>query len=78
MSAGDLRDTIKKEMLAKNSSIQSLKNKLNETRAETKLLSKGFVKKPNVVTTYADQRKILEWERMKDLEKKMERKANIV
>lgn len=78
VSAGDLREQIKREMQIKNPAIQNLKNKLVETKAETKLINKTFTKKKNTPTTYADQRKILEWERMKDLERKMEIKANIV
>jgi len=78
VSVNEAREAIRKNLVEKNSSIQDLRNKLNETKTETKLINKRFDKKTGETTTYAEQRKIMEWERMKDLEKKMERNANIV
>ena len=56
MSVNDLREQIKKELEEKNPTIQSLKNRLNTSKAETKNIDKSFKKKPNTLTTYADQR----------------------
>ncbi len=78
VSASELREAIRKDLVAKNSSIQGLRSKLSETKADAKLISKGLAKKAGGATTYAEQRRIMEWERMKDLEKKMERNANVV
>lgn len=56
VSVNDLREAIKKDLAEKNPTIQSLKNKLNSSKAETKMIDKTFKKKANNLTTYADQR----------------------
>lgn len=57
-----MRKAIKEDLVSKNPSIQNLKQKLSESKAETKAINKGFVKKSNKLNTYADQRVSCLWE----------------
>jgi len=72
LSYDDLQKLIRQEMFEKNPELVNLKKKLEESKADVSRInrtSKIEVNKANQQNIYSNQRKIIEIERMKNLEK---------